>query len=71
MRYVDLGNSSIKVSVIDFGAWVIKNPVVIALCGARNEKQALENSLAGDILLDSEDLEKFQSFINEYQKDFV
>ena len=47
-------------------AWVIKNPAVIALCGARNEKQGLENSLAGDILLDSEDLEKFQSFINEY-----
>jgi len=52
-------------------AWVIKNRAVIALCGARNEKQALENSLAGDILLDSEDLEKFQSFINEYQKNFV
>ena len=47
-------------------AWVIKNPSVIALCGARNEKQGLENSLAGDILLDSEDLEKFQSFIDEY-----
>jgi methylglyoxal reductase len=52
-------------------AWIIKNRGVIALCGARNEKQALENSLAGDILLDNEDLEKFQDFINEYKKDFV
>ncbi|MHB1254368.1 MAG: aldo/keto reductase [Candidatus Humimicrobiaceae bacterium] len=52
-------------------AWLIKNPAVIALCGARNEKQALENSLAGDILLDNEDLDKFQAFINEYEKDFV
>lgn len=52
-------------------AWLIKNPAVIALCGARNEKQALENSLAGDILLDNEDLRKFQAFINEYKKDFV
>jgi methylglyoxal reductase len=52
-------------------AWLIKNPAVIALCGARNEKQALENSLAGDIVYGNEDLEKFQAFINEYEKDFV
>lgn len=52
-------------------AWLIKNQAVIALCGARNEKQALENSLAGDIVLDNEDLKKFQTFINEYEKDFV
>jgi aryl-alcohol dehydrogenase-like predicted oxidoreductase len=36
---------------------------VIALCGARNKKQAVENAAAGDILLDSEDKAKLKSFI--------
>jgi methylglyoxal reductase len=44
-------------------AWLIDNPSVIALCGARNKKQAAENAAAGDILLDSEDKAKVKSFM--------
>ncbi len=44
-------------------AWLVGNPSVIALCGARNKKQAMENAAAGDILLDSEDRAKVKSFI--------
>jgi len=51
-------------------AWLIKNPSVISLSGARNEKQALENSLASDIVLDGEDLVKFLDFTNDYEKTF-
>ncbi len=46
-------------------AWLIGNPSVIALCGARNKKQAVENAAAGDILLDGEDMAKIKSFIKE------
>lgn len=46
-------------------AWLTGNPSVIALCGARNKKQALENAAAGDILLDGEDKSKVESFIKE------
>jgi methylglyoxal reductase len=46
-------------------AWLIGNPSVIALCGARNKKQALENAAAGDILIDGDDKAKVESFIKE------
>jgi methylglyoxal reductase len=46
-------------------AWLLCRTSVIALCGARNRKQALENSAAGDILLDDEDKAKVESFIKE------
>ena len=44
-------------------AWLIDNPSVLALCGARNKKQAVENAAAGDILLDSDDKAKIRDFI--------
>ena len=46
-------------------AWLVGNSSVIALCGARNKKQAVENAAAGDILLDGEDMAKIKSFIKE------
>ena len=49
-------------------AWVIKNPKVIALCGARNENQAIENAAGADIELDKSDLEKINDFINNYNE---
>jgi len=49
-------------------AWLLKNPRVIALCGARNEKQAIENAAGADIKLDESDLEEIKSFINNYEE---
>lgn len=49
-------------------AWLLKTPGVIVLCGARNEAQAIENSLGADIKLDGIDLEKINSFINNYKE---
>ncbi len=46
-----------------FIAWLIENPTVIALCGSRNKKQAIENAAAGDILLDDDDRSKIKDFI--------
>ena len=47
-------------------AWLLKNPKVIALCGARNKEQAIENARAGDIELDGDDIKKVDDFIKEY-----
>lgn len=52
-------------------AWLIKDPKVIALCGARDKEQAAENVLAGDIELDKNDMEKVENFINEYSENPV
>ena len=49
-------------------AWLISRQSVIALCGARNEKQALENAAAGNISLDKNDIEQVKQFIKEYSK---
>jgi aryl-alcohol dehydrogenase-like predicted oxidoreductase len=47
-------------------AWLLKDPIVVALCGARNRQQSEENIKAGDILLDSSDMELIIDFINNY-----
>ncbi len=44
-------------------AWLLDNPSVIALCGSRNKKQAVENAAAGDIRLDNDDKAKMKDFI--------
>ncbi|HJX01539.1 MAG TPA: aldo/keto reductase [Candidatus Humimicrobiaceae bacterium] len=49
-------------------AWLLKSPKVIALCGARNKNQAIENARAGNIELDGDDLKKVDDFIKEYDK---
>lgn len=49
-------------------AWLTKNPKVIALCGARNRYQALENINAGNIELDEDDIKKVEAFKEEYNK---
>ena len=49
-------------------AWLLKSPKVIALCGARNKNQAIENARAGSIELDGDDLKKVDDFIKEYDK---
>ena len=46
--------------------WLLKSPKVIALCGARNKNQAIENARAGNIELDGDDLKKVDDFIKEY-----
>jgi aryl-alcohol dehydrogenase-like predicted oxidoreductase len=50
-------------------AYLISNSSVIALCGARNEIQAAENSKAGDIILDNEDKKAVELFISNYKED--
>jgi aryl-alcohol dehydrogenase-like predicted oxidoreductase len=47
-------------------AWLLKNPKVIALCGARNKNQAIENVRAGNMELDGYDLKRVDDFIKEY-----
>ncbi len=47
-------------------ASIIQDNSVIALCGARNEFQAKENAVSGRIILDSEDKNRIENFINEY-----
>jgi len=47
-------------------AWLLKNLKVIALCGARNKEQAVENARAGNIELDGDDIKKVDDFIKEY-----
>ena len=49
-------------------AWITKDPKNIALCGARNKAQAIENALSGDLVLDDDDLRKIQQFKNEYEE---
>ncbi len=49
-------------------AWIIRRPNSVALLGARNKKQALENVRSGSILIDEEDSKMFDLFISEYKK---
>ena len=49
-------------------AYLISNSSVIAICGARNELQAVENTQAGDIILDTEDKKAVESFLSDYQE---
>ena len=49
-------------------AWLVQNPSVIALVGARNEEQALENARAGDIILDDTDKKNIRGFLAEYDR---
>ncbi len=52
-------------------AWLFKSPKVIALCGARNKDQAIENARAGNIELDGDDLERVDDFIKEYDMNLL
>jgi len=52
-------------------AWITSKPNTIALVGARNEKQALENSAAADVVLDSGDVLQIGSFIKEASEDII
>jgi len=36
---------------------------VIALCGARNSKEAIENAKAGDIVISADDLMRLKSIV--------
>lgn len=49
-------------------AWLVQNPSVVALVGARNEEQALENARAGDIILDDTDKKNIRGFLAEYDR---
>ena len=49
-------------------AWITSRPNSVALLGARNKKQALENAKAGSILLDEDDSKMFDSFILQYSQ---
>ena len=49
-------------------AWLLKTPGVIALCGARNKEQAVENALGADIKLDESDLKEIKNFIDNYKE---
>jgi methylglyoxal reductase len=48
-------------------AYLAQDKTVIAICGARNEKQAVENARAGDLILDQQDMKAVDSFIEEYK----
>ncbi len=47
-------------------AWLIQNPSVVVLAGARNGSQAVENAGAGDIILDELDNINIRKFLMEY-----
>jgi len=47
-------------------AWLVQNPSVVALVGARSGDQALENAKAGDIILDDTDKKNIRDFLAEY-----
>jgi methylglyoxal reductase len=49
-------------------AWLVQNPSVIALAGARNESQGFENAGAGDIILDDADKKNFRGFLAVYDR---
>jgi methylglyoxal reductase len=57
---VTIGNISV--------AYLVQNSTVIAICGARNERQAIENAKAGSVILDRQDKESVESFINQYEE---
>jgi methylglyoxal reductase len=48
-------------------AYLVQDETVIAICGARNEKQAVENAKAGDIILDRQDRKSVELFISQYK----
>jgi len=48
-------------------AYLAQDETVIAISGARNEKQAVENAKAGDLILDQQDKKAVDSFIREYK----
>ncbi len=48
-------------------AYLVQDETVIAICGARNEKQAVENAKAGDIILDQQDRKAVEIFISQYK----
>ncbi len=48
-------------------AYLLQDETVIAICGARNEKQAAENAKAGDIILDQQDRKAVEFFISQYK----
>jgi len=48
-------------------AYLAQDETVIAISGARNEKQAVENAKAGDLILDKQDKKAVDSFIREYK----
>jgi aryl-alcohol dehydrogenase-like predicted oxidoreductase len=50
-------------------AWLVQNPSVVALVGARSGEQALENARAGDIILDNTDKKNIRGFLAEYDRD--
>ena len=49
-------------------AWLLKNSGIISLCGARNEKQAIENAKGADVTLDEFDLNEIQYFVNDFKE---
>jgi len=49
-------------------ASIIRDPSVIALVGARNKAQAVDNVKSASIELDEEDLERISNFSDEYTK---
>lgn len=48
-------------------AAIIQNNNVIALCGARNEKQAIENAVSGQVILDNDDMRLIKLFVEQYK----
>lgn len=51
-------------------AWVIhQDGITTALCGARNEKQALENLKASEVELTSDDLQRIEEIIREWAEE--
>ena len=49
-------------------AWILRNPGVIALCGVRDHKQAIENSVGANIKLNDFDFTDINNFINKYKE---
>lgn len=48
-------------------AYLVQDETVVAICGARNEKQAVENAKAGDIILDQQERKSVELFISQYK----
>ncbi|MBN1298962.1 MAG: aldo/keto reductase [Actinobacteria bacterium] len=47
-------------------AWITDKPNSVALVGARNRQQVLQNAYAGSIILDEDDRKKVKAFIDAY-----
>ena len=53
-------------------AWVVNQPGnIIALAGARNVRQAQENTRAGSVILDAADLAAIKTAVETHLKDFA